>query len=351
METQRLTLYSHGSGCGCKIDPAILNRILAGNESEQEDPRLLVGNIQRDDAAVMDLGDGTALISTTDFFMPIMDDPYDFGRIAAANAISDIYAMGGKPMIAIAILGWPVNQLPPELAGRVMEGARAICREAGIPLAGGHSIDSVEPFFGLAVNGRVAIAHIKRNEGARVGDLIYLTKPLGVGIMTTASKLDRLRHGDLEKAREVMVSLNSLGEALGEYDWVHAMTDVTGFGLIGHLLEICKASGVSSVLELDSIPLIDKEALSFYLRMQCAPAAAAKNWTSFSDHVNEIDKDTQALLSDPQTSGGLLICVDPHEQEAFEVVARAYDLALQPIGYIQPSSHPLIHVNNGGNDK
>lgn len=344
METERLTLYSHGSGCGCKIDPGILNRILAGNESEPDDPRLLVGNTFRDDAAVIDLGDGTALISTTDFFMPILDDPFDFGRIASANAISDIYAMGGHPLMAVAILGWPVNQLAPELASRVMVGARSICREAGIPLAGGHSIDSVEPFFGLAVNGRVDIDHIKRNAGAQAGDLIYLTKPLGIGIMTTASKLDRIREGDLEKVRDVMIGLNRMGEALGEQEWVHALTDVTGFGLIGHLLEICKASDVSAVLDLHSIPLIDQEALRYYLRMQCAPAAAEKNWASFSGEVNQISKETQALLSDPQTSGGLLVCVAPDASQDFERLANSYHLTLRPIGSVHSLSQPLITV-------
>ncbi len=344
MDEQRLTLYSHGSGCGCKIDPQILDRILGGSDSAFHDSRLLVGNDQRDDAAVLDLGDGTALISTTDFFMPIVDDPFDFGRIAAANAISDIYAMGGKPLLAVAILGWPVLQLPPEQAGRVLEGARKICEEAGIVLAGGHSIDSVEPFFGLAVNGRVRIEAIKQNNAARPGDMIYLTKPLGVGIYSTANKLDRIREGDMDKARDVMITLNGLGEKLADYSWVHAMTDVTGFGLLGHLLEVCQASQVSAQLQFGQIPCIDREALDYYIRMQCVPAATERNWASLSDQVSPISVAARQLLCDPQTSGGLLITVAPEATEEFEALTAIEGLHLQPIGRIMSKSDLVIEV-------
>ncbi|MCF8236691.1 MAG: selenide, water dikinase SelD [Saprospiraceae bacterium] len=344
MDEQRLTLYSHGSGCGCKIDPNILDRILAGNDSTLKDGRLLVGNDQRDDAAVLDLGDGSALISTTDFFMPIVDDPYDFGRIAAANAISDIYAMGGKPLIAVAILGWPVLQLAPELAGKVLAGARKICQEAGIVLAGGHSIDSVEPFFGLAVNGRVRIEDIKQNNAAREGDIIYLTKPLGVGIYSTANKLDRIRAGDMEKARDVMIMLNGVGEKLASHSWVHAMTDVTGFGLLGHLLEVCQASQVSAQLQFDDIPCMDREALDYYLRMQCVPAASERNWASLSGQVSPVSLPARQLLCDPQTSGGLLITIDPEHTLDFEALTEQEGLQLQPIGRIRSVRTPVIEV-------
>lgn len=344
MDDQRLTLYSHGSGCGCKIDPNVLDQILGGTSGFPTDPMLLVGNEHRDDAAVFDLGDGSALISTTDFFMPIVDDPFDFGRIAASNAISDIYAMGGKPLLAIAILGWPVQQLPPELASRVIEGAQTICKEAGIVLAGGHSIDSVEPFFGLAVNGRVAIRDIKQNQGAKVGDKIYLTKPLGVGIYSTANKLDRLRDGDLEKACNVMVALNKIGEELGRHSWVHAMTDVTGFGLLGHLLEICKASKVSARIQYNTVPLIDRDALAYYQRMQCVPAATARNWSSAQPFVNDIPMAIWQILSDPQTSGGLLVSVDSKAQQSIENIATAHGLSLHPIGEITEESIPLIEI-------
>jgi len=254
----RLTQFSHGAGCGCKIAPAVLDRILAGGVARGLDPRLLVGHEERDDAAVFDLGDGTAVISTTDFFMPIVDDARDFGRIASVNAISDVFAMGGTPLVAIAVLGWPVEKIPPEVAGLVVAGAREACADVGIPLAGGHSIDSPEPIFGLAVTGRVRIEHIKKNGGARPGDLLFLTKPLGVGILTTAEKQGKLRAEHAGVARDTMVRPNRLGARLGEKPWVRAMTDVTGFGLLGHLREMCDASGttarVTGALGCDTCP-------------------------------------------------------------------------------------------------
>ncbi|HEY6900184.1 MAG TPA: selenide, water dikinase SelD, partial [Puia sp.] len=231
----KLTQYSHGAGCGCKISPAILDKILHTSNINTPDPRLLVGNDKRDDAAVLDLGNGTALISTTDFFMPIVDDAFDFGRIASANAISDVYAMGGKPVLAIAILGWPIDKLAPEVAQRVLEGSRAICAEAGITLAGGHSIDCPEPVFGLAVNGLVPLPHLKQNSTATAGCHLYLTKALGVGILSTAQKRGLLQPTDAAIALESMTRLNKLGSTFGELESVTAMTDVTGFGLLGHL--------------------------------------------------------------------------------------------------------------------
>src|SRR6185503_9399945 len=265
----KLTQYSHGAGCGCKISPAILDTILHSTVKQTVDARLLVGNDTRDDAAVFDLGNGMALISTTDFFMPIVDDAYDFGRIASANAISDVYAMGGKPVLAIAILGWPVDKIPAEAAQKVLEGARAVCAEAGITLAGGHSIDCPEPVFGLAVNGLVIPGHLKKNSTAEVGCQLYLTKSLGVGVLSTAQKRGVLRPEDAAIALASMVTLNKLGETFGQWDSVKAMTDVTGFGLLGHLAEMCEGSGVSAVLKYDSVPVIGS--LSRYLEEGCIP--------------------------------------------------------------------------------
>ncbi len=237
-EPVKLTQYSHGAGCGCKISPKVLDEILKTSVAFPDNDKLLVGNHSRDDAAVYDLGNGTAIISTTDFFMPIVDDPFEFGRIAAANSISDVYAMGGKPLMAIAVLGWPVNKLPADVAQKVVEGGRSICLEAGIPLAGGHSIDSPEPIFGLAVTGILPIESLKQNNTAKEGDLLFLTKPLGVGILSTAQKRGLLNEELLAVIVKQMTTLNKTGEELGKIKGVHAMTDVTGFGFLGHLIEM-----------------------------------------------------------------------------------------------------------------
>ncbi len=260
METKetsiRLTQFSHGAGCGCKIAPGVLEEILKSTK-HQKFPGLLVGYEHKDDAAVLDLGDGTAIISTTDFFMPIVDDAYDFGRIASVNAISDVYAMGGTPLLAIGILGWPIDKIAPEWAAKIIEGAKFVCAEAKIPLAGGHSIDSPEPIFGLAVTGRVKTDHLKKNAGAKVGDLIYLTKGLGVGILTTAEKKNILKPEHAELARNSMLKLNDLGAFIAPYPQVHAITDVTGFGLAGHLLEMCEASKVNAIINYVNLPVLD----------------------------------------------------------------------------------------------
>jgi selenide,water dikinase len=253
----KLTQYSHGAGCGCKISPAVLDKILHSDIARTVDPNLLVGNDKRDDAAVLDLGNGTALISTTDFFMPIVDNAYDFGRIASANAISDVYAMGGKPVLAIAILGWPIDKLPPEVAQQVLEGSRAVCAEAGITLAGGHSIDCPEPVFGLSVNGMVNIEHLKQNATATDGCRLYLTKALGVGILSTAQKKGLLTPEDAAIALQSMTTLNTLGEVFGKLDYVKAMTDVTGFGLLGHLAEMCEGSVLSAEIKFNKVPVIE----------------------------------------------------------------------------------------------
>ena len=327
-----LTEYSHGAGCGCKIAPAVLDRILAQTTPTQPHPQLLVGNAERDDAAVYDLGDGTAMISTTDFFMPIVDDPTTFGRIAATNAISDVYAMGGTPLLAIAILGWPVNDLPPEVAGKVVEGGRVACAAAGIPLAGGHSIDSPEPIFGLAVSGRVAIDRLKKNGGARVGDKLFLTKPLGVGILSTAQKKKKLRAADAHLATEQMLRLNSIGPTLAAHDYVHAMTDVTGFGLLGHLSEMCAASRTHARIELAAVPLIDTAVLDYYLAEGCIPGGTQRNWQSYGRHVSLDGDRARDLLADPQTSGGLLVAVAPEAAGAFTALCAREGHPVRPIG-------------------
>ena len=335
-EPIRLTQYSHGAGCGCKIAPGVLDRILAQLGAQADDPRLLVGHGARDDAAVYDLGDGTAAVSTTDFFMPIVDDPFSFGRIAAANAISDIYAMGGRPLMAIAILGWPVDKLEPEVAGQVLEGGRSVCAEAGIALAGGHSIDSPEPIFGLAVTGRVDIVRLKRNGGAQVGDLLFLSKPLGVGMVTTAQKKGLVQAAHLEAAAANMMHLNSVGAALGLLDGVHAMTDVTGFGLAGHGLEMARATGVDLVFNAGLLPTLDRDGLRAYHAAGCIPGGTRRNQASYgadldTEGVSDFERD---LLCDPQTSGGLLISAAPSVKSEVEAVLEQAGCFAQPVGEV-----------------
>lgn len=320
----RLTQYSHGAGCGCKISPAILDSILHSDTKKIPDPRLLVGNDTRDDAAVYELQDGTCLISTTDFFMPIVDDAFDFGRIASANAISDVYAMGGKPVLAIAILGWPIDKLAPEVAQQVLEGSRSICAEAGITLAGGHSIDCPEPIFGLAVNGLVKKDHLKQNSTAKAGSKLYLTKPLGVGILTTAQKKGVLKEEHQHIAPQNMIKLNKIGEAISEYAFVEAMTDVTGFGLLGHLSELCEGSGVQATLFANKVPLLPE--VDHYLEQGCIPGGTHRNWKSYGHKIGPVSDRMKHILADPQTSGGLLIAVHPDFCESFETTLREHHI-------------------------
>ncbi|MGZ5246029.1 MAG: selenide, water dikinase SelD [Flavitalea sp.] len=334
-EKIRLTSYSHGAGCGCKIAPKVLEQILEGSVAFP-DKNLIVGNHSKDDAAVYDLGNGTAVISTTDFFMPIVDDPYEFGRIAAANSISDIYAMGGTPLMAIAILGWPVNTLAPDIAGKVIEGGRSICAEAGIALAGGHSIDNPEPVFGLAVTGIVDRDKIKQNNTAREGDILLLTKPIGVGILTTAGKRNLVKEEDAIKAAKQMMQLNKVGKALGQIKGVHALTDVTGFGLGGHLVEMADGSGVTAYLDFSKVPLITD--MEHYLQHKTFPGAIPRNWNSYGDRISIQNAENEFailnLLPDPQTNGGLLISLDPNSYEEVANVLKEYGLEnfLEPIG-------------------
>ena len=342
----KLTQYSHGAGCGCKISPKVLDQILQSNLAMPDNQKLIVGNHSKDDAAVFNLGNGTALISTTDFFMPIVDNPYDFGRIASANAISDVYAMGGKPILAIAILGWPINTLAPEVAHRVIEGSRSICIEAGIPLAGGHSIDSPEPIFGLSVNGLVDINHIKKNNEAKEGDSLFLTKPLGVGILTTAEKKGLLKPVHRNIAAKQMMQLNKVGEALGAIASVSAMTDVTGFGLLGHLVEMAEGSGVSALIRFGNIQTIIPS-LEDYVEQGCIPGGTNRNWESYGEKIGLITNLQKSILADPQTSGGLLISVQPEGIDAVKDILCEYGLSnfTMPIGHIISKQEKLVQVS------
>lgn len=336
----RLTQYSHGAGCGCKISPKILDNILHSSQPKPSYKNLIVGNESKDDAAVYDIGGGQGIISTTDFFMPIVDDPFTFGKIASANAISDIFAMGGTPLMAIAILGWPINKVPLEAAQQVMEGARALCGEVNIPLAGGHSIDAPEPIFGLAVTGMVDLKHLKRNDTAKEGDLLYLTKPLGVGILTTAEKKGILKKEHEGLAASFMMKLNSIGAAMGQIKGVDAMTDVTGFGLMGHLREMCEGSGLCATILFNKVKQIAN--LEEYIKQGSIPGGTIRNWDSYGSFINVIDETQKAILCDPQTSGGLLIAVKPSTRKEVEELLAKEGLSeyAEPIGELR--------VNTGG---
>ena len=345
MDKVKLTQYSHGAGCGCKLSPAVLDQILSQVGRSAPFENLIVGNSTSDDAAVMDLGDGTGIVSTTDFFMPIVDDPFDFGKIAATNAISDVYAMGGTPLMAIAILGWPLDQLDPTIAGDVLEGGRKICEEAGIPLAGGHSIDCPEPIFGLAVTGRVPLNQLKMNSGAREGDLLFLTKGLGVGMITTGQKKGLSTDEQVAIAVKSMQTLNKIGEDLSKVEGIHALTDVTGFGLLGHLVEMCSAGNVSAVVKPDMIPTILERAQLEKLHKQGAiPGGTRRNFASYGNHVKVQEGFTQDLLCDPQTSGGLLISATPDSMEEIREIGTKYGLDLEPIGSLTARQDQLVVV-------
>ncbi|WP_108651266.1 selenide, water dikinase SelD [Dongshaea marina] len=343
MSDIRLTQYSHGAGCGCKIAPNVLETILKSQLPTFNDPNLVVGNSSKDDAAVVDIGDGKGIVSTTDFFMPIVDDPFTFGRIAATNAISDIYAMGGTPIMAIAILGWPIEKLPAEVAQQVVDGGRQACRDAGISLAGGHSIDSPEPIFGLAVTGIVNLDRLKQNDTAEAGCKLYLTKPLGIGILTTAQKKGVLQAEHASLAPEAMCAINKIGGQLAELPGVTAMTDVTGFGLMGHLLEMCEGSGVRARIELGRLPTLP--AIDHYLEQGCVPGGTCRNFASYGHKAGELTERQRNLLCDPQTSGGLLVAVRPEGEEAFLELTRSHGLDLSPIGELLPAGEgSLVEV-------
>jgi selenide, water dikinase len=343
----RLTEYSKGGGCGCKIAPSVLQQIVH-TPNTTHFPQLLVGNDSNDDAAVYQVNNETAVISTTDFFLPIVNDPYDFGRIAAANAISDVFAMGGTPLMAIAVLGWPLEKLPAEVAQRVLEGGRSICAEAGIPLAGGHTIDSSDPIFGLAVTGTVALKQLKQNNTAQEGDILFLTKPIGVGIMATAVKRKLLMDEHYPALVKQLSTLNKAGAELGKLQSVHAMTDVTGFGLLGHLVEMTEGSGLS--VELDYNSLIKVEGLDEYLKLKSIPDATSRNWNSYSTKV-QFEKGVNVmeafnLLPDPQTNGGLLIAVKESAVEEIRSLLASQGLSdfTQPIGRFTAKREKVVYV-------
>lgn len=313
----KLTQFSEGSGCGCKIAPAVLDSILANRKSiDLLDSNLLVGNTSKDDAAVYQVSEDLAMINTVDFFTPIVDDAYDFGRIAAANALSDVYAMGGKPLFANAILSWPVEKIDPLLAGEVLEGGRAMCHQVGIPLAGGHSIAAKDPIFGLSVSGLISPKLIKTNKGAEEGDLIYITKPIGIGVLATALKRDKLLPGDYEIMIKYATEINLIGQEFGKLQYVHAMTDVTGFGLMGHLIEMAEGANLSAAVQSADIPLID--GVQGYIDQFIFPDNTYRNWNAYSKNSEGIVGMELVKFCDPQTNGGLLVAVDPKFQNDFE---------------------------------
>ena len=313
----RLTSLSHGGGCGCKIAPGVLSEILKGTANMPLPPQLLVGIETADDAAVYQLNDQQALIATTDFFMPIVDDPFDFGRIAATNAISDVYAMGGRPIMALALVGMPINVLSTTTIGRILEGGQAVCREAGIPIAGGHTIDSVEPIYGLVALGLVHPDRVKKNAGARAGDVLILGKPLGVGILSAALKKEKLGSDGYARMIANTTKLNTPGPELAELPGVHALTDVTGFGLGGHGLELARGAGLTVTLDWRKVPVI--EGVRELAAAGHVTGASARNWAGYGADVqlpSDFDPVHQSLLTDPQTSGGLLVSCSPDSVDA-----------------------------------
>ncbi len=320
----RLSTLTHGGGCGCKLDPGVLRRLLADQPAAGPFERLLVGNETSDDAAVWALDNGTCVIATTDFFMPMVDDPRDFGRIAATNAISDIYAMGGKPIMALAILGMPVGKIAPETVAEILRGGASLCAEAGIPVAGGHSIDTLEPIYGLAVIGTCRREAVRRNADAHAGDALILTKPLGVGIYAAAIKREALSPEDYAAFIDTTTRLNRIGADLAGDAAVHAMTDVTGFGLLGHGLELARAGGVGIVIEADRVPLLARtESLA---RDGFVTGASHRNWAAYGDAValpRDMPEWRRHLLTDPQTSGGLLVACAPERADAILAAIRA----------------------------
>lgn len=340
----KLTQYSHGAGCGCKIAPAVLDTILHSDFPKASFPQLLVGNESKDDAAVFDLGDGTCILSTTDFFMPIVDDAFTFGAIASVNAISDVYAMGGEPVMAIAILGWPINKISADVARDVLDGSRKVCTEAGIPLAGGHSIDCPEPVFGLAVTGKLKKEHLKRNDTAKAGSSLYLTKPIGIGMITTAQKKGIVKEEHLKKATDTMLTLNKPGGDFGRLPYITAMTDVTGFGLLGHLTEMCEGSRLSAQISSSKVPKFDF--LQEYIQQKSTPGGTQRNWDSYGSKISPISDDLRAVLADPQTSGGLLVAVEEGHSEQFESFVRSkYGLELKSFGTLTPRAQHVITVD------
>ncbi|MDP9912886.1 selenide,water dikinase [Variovorax boronicumulans] len=319
----RLTSFSHGGGCGCKIAPGVLSQILKNHAGGLIPPELMVGIETADDAAVYRLNDEQALIATTDFFMPIVDDPYEFGRIAATNAISDVYAMGGRPIMALALVAMPINQLPVEVIAEIVRGGQDVCRAAGIPIAGGHTIDSVEPIYGLVAMGLVHPKRVRRNADAQAGDVLVLGKPLGVGVLSAALKKQQLSEAGYRQLIENTTKLNTPGIALSALDGVHALTDVTGFGLAGHALELARGAGLAAVVEWSRVPLLDN--VIAMAGGGLVTGASGRNWAGYGADVQlheGLPATAQALLTDPQTSGGLLVSCAPEAVEAVLEIFR-----------------------------
>lgn len=325
MEKIKLTEFTKGGGCGCKIPPSELSEILSGQKTSTEFG-LIEGNSNGDDAAVWDMGNGQLLISTTDFFTPIVDDPFDFGRIAAANSISDIYAMGGRPIMALSVLAWPTDKLGNEIAAEVIRGARTVCTEAGIAIGGGHSIVNPEPVFGLAVNGLVSKENLKTNHNAKEGDQLFLTKPIGSGMLSTAMKRGMLKNELLVELIAYLTTLNKSGELIGKIESVNAMTDVTGFGLIGHLNEMTIGSNLTAKLNYGDIPLMN--GVKELAAQMVYPNNTMRNWKAFNENVSGVSGESLLTLCDPQTNGGLLIAIRPEGiselKELFQSVGQSY---------------------------
>lgn len=329
----RLTQYSAGGGCGCKISPADLEQIINRCEKSQiVDTQLLVGNENMDDAAVYDLKNGQVLISTTDFFTPIVDDPFDFGRIASVNAMSDVYAMGGKPIFALAVLGWPLAKLSAETASRVIEGARSVCSSVGILIAGGHSIDIPEPVFGLVVNGLAPIKSFKQNCKATNGCRLFLSKPLGIGAISNAAKHSKVKSSDYNDAIAWMTRLNTLGPAVAQLNGLKAMTDVTGFGLGGHLLEVCKGSNLVAEIDFDALPLLN--GFTGYIEQGCIPGGTRRNFKSYGQFIEPMDDLRKMIICDPQTSGGLLMAVEEESIPEFLAIVEQENAFVREIGHL-----------------
>ena len=346
----RLTHLSHGGGCGCKIAPGVLEHILRGTAAMPIPPALLVGIDTADDAAVYQLNQAQALVATTDFFMPIVDDPFDFGRIAATNALSDVYAMGGQPIMALAIVGMPINVLSHATIGRILEGGASVCRAAGIPIAVGHSIDSVEPIYGLVALGLVHPDRVRRNAAAQAGDVLVLGKPLGVGILSAALKKDRLPPDGYQQMIALTTQLNTAGPDLAALPGVHAITDVTGFGLAGHTLEMARGSGLSAHLSWPAVPLID--GVRAYAAEGILTGASGRNWASYGDQVAlpaGFSLTERALLTDPQTSGGLLVACAPAAVGQVMAAFQRHGFAeAAVIGHMQPAEGAALHVAGVG---
>jgi selenide,water dikinase len=344
-QTIKLTSFSHGGGCGCKIAPGVLSEILKNSTGFPVPKELMVGIETADDAAVYKLNDEQALIATTDFFMPIVDDPFDFGRIAATNAISDVYAMGGTPIMALALVGMPINKLPLETIGLIIRGGESICAEAGIPIAGGHTIDSVEPIYGLVVLGLVHPSRVKRNADAKAGDVLILGKPLGVGVLSAALKKDLLDADGYAAMIENTTKLNKPGKALSEMDGVHALTDVTGFGLLGHLLELARGAKLAAHLDMPAIPLLP--GVEQLAHDGIFTGASGRNWDAYGHDVTlaaGVSPAQQALLTDPQTSGGLLVSCDPASVDAVLALFEREGFGHAAVIGSMQAGAPQVHV-------